>query len=317
MSIWISRYTLVPRAALNAHAGALPREGALVRAGSGFGDLHPWPELGDLPLDTHLESIAAGRPTALARRTLDCAAADGEARESGVSLFDELRIPPSHYSAGAGELPEFRFLERAGFDCAKVKGGPDAAAEIERLNEAAPSLLGTKIRLRIDFNASITLEELGEIFDGMTAGLRERIEFLEDPVPPDPSAWNEIRRRWRVMIAADREKPDPGCWDIAVIKPAWEPDESVQEAIELGKRLVITSAMDHPLGQAWAAWNAAIAEKDFPGRVLSCGLLTHGAYETNEFSELLATDGAVLLPPEGHGLGFDEILEHLDWKRLA
>ncbi len=316
MTTWISRYTLEPRAALNALTGARPREGALVRAGSGFGDLHPWPELGDLPLDAHLESIAAGRPTPLARRTLDCAAADGEAREGGVSIFHGLQIPPSHYAAGAGELPEFRFLERAGFDCVKVKAGPDAAAEIERLNDAAPSLLGTKLRLRLDFNASITLGELAEIFAGMTAGLAERIEFLEDPVPPDPAAWTEIRKRWHVLIAADREKPDPACWDVAVIKPAWEPDETVQEAIELGKRLVITSAMDHPLGQAWAAWNAAIAEKDYPGRLLACGLLSHTAFEANAFSEQLATDGAVLLPPEGHGLGFDDLLEGLEWKRL-
>lgn len=317
MRTWVSRYTLVPRVELSALAGSRPREGALVRVGSGFGDLHPWPELGDLPLDAHLASIASGRPTSLASRTLDCAAADGEARESGISLLDELRIPPSHYAAGGGEIPDLRFLERAGFDRVKIKAGPDAAGEVERLNDAAASLLGTAIRLRIDFNASIALDELRAIFDGLAEGVAERIEFLEDPVPPDPGEWTAIRRRWRVMIAADRDKPDPACWDVAVVKPAWEPEDAIRNAIELGKRVVVTSAMDHPVGQMWAAWNAATAAKEYPGSILACGLLSHHAYEPNDFSDALATDGAVLRAPDGHGLGFDDLLERLAWTRLA
>ncbi len=317
MTVRVSRYALTPRSRPNARSTASPREGALLRIGSGFADLHPWPELGDLPLEAHLASIAAGRPTRLATRSLACAAADGQARELGVSLFEGLPIPPSHYPIGIGEIPEFIFLERAGFDRAKMKAGSDAAAEADRLAEATPSLLKTGIRLRIDFNGSLSQSEIGDMLERLPRALIERIEFLEDPVPADSAAWNAIRQRWRVKIAADREKPDSDCWDIAVIKPAWEPDETVEIAIDRGKPLVFTSAMDHPVGQLWAAWNAAVAQKDHPGRVLACGLLSHGAYEQNEFSECLATDGAILLPPEGHGLGFDELLEGLDWARLT
>lgn len=317
MTVRVSRYALTPRTRPNARSTAAPREGALLRIGSGFADLHPWPELGDLTLDAHLQSIASGRPTALARRSLDCAAADGRARELGISLFEGLPIPPSHYPATLGQLPDFALLESAGFDRVKMKGGADAAAEVERLRSVAPQLLASRIRLRIDFNAALGFAELAEVLDGIPRRLVDRIDFLEDPVPADPAAWSEIRRRWGVRIAADREKPDPACWNVAVIKPAADPDEAVDRALALDKPLVFTSAMDHPVGQLWAAWNAAVAQKDHPGRVLACGLLTHDMYERNAFAERLATRGPLLLAPPGTGLGFDDLLERVDWKRLT
>ncbi|HSN68025.1 MAG TPA: enolase C-terminal domain-like protein [Thermoanaerobaculia bacterium] len=317
MNAFVSRYTLTPRARPNARSSAAPREGALVRVGPGVGDLHPWPELGDLPLDAHLASIASGRPTPLARRTLDCAAADGEAREHGISLFEGLSIPPSHYSALGDEVPDFALLETAGFSLVKMKAGPDRNAEIARFRSVLFPLLKTSMRLRIDFNYSIEASEVKEILESAPARLLERIDFLEDPVPPDPDQWTEVRRRWNVKIAADREKPEADCWDVAVIKPASESDQDVALALERGKPLVFTSAMDHPIGQLWAAWNAAIAAKDNPGRVLTCGLLSHGVYDENPFSEGLSARDAVLIPPDGAGLGFDDLLERLEWKRLT
>ena len=317
MNAFVARYTLTPRVPPNARSSAAPREGALVRVGSGIGDLHPWPELGDRPLDAHLASIAAGRPTPLARRTLDCATADGEAREHGVSLFDGLSIPPSHYPALGDEVPDFALLETAGFSLVKMKAGPDRVAEIARLRSVLFPLLKTSMRLRIDFNYSIEATEVTEILESAPARLLERIDFLEDPVPPDPDRWIEIRRRWNVMLAADREKPEADCWDVAVIKPAWESAEDVARAIGRGKPLVFTSAMDHPVGQLWAAWNAAVTAKDNPTSVLACGLLSHHVYDGNPFSERLATRDAVLVPPDGTGLGFDDLLERLDWTRLS
>jgi len=56
--MWIHRYTLVPRRSLSPLAGARPRAGALLRAGDGFADIHPWPELGDAPLDEQLARLA-------------------------------------------------------------------------------------------------------------------------------------------------------------------------------------------------------------------------------------------------------------------
>ena len=67
--MWIWRYSLKPRRALSALAGAAPRQGALLRAGDGFADMHPWPELGDAPLDEQLALLARGETTPLTRRS--------------------------------------------------------------------------------------------------------------------------------------------------------------------------------------------------------------------------------------------------------
>ena len=63
MKIWISRYELTARVNLNARARSIVRRGALLCVGSGFADLHPWPELGDQDLDQQLSGLARGQRT--------------------------------------------------------------------------------------------------------------------------------------------------------------------------------------------------------------------------------------------------------------
>ena len=55
--MWFCEYALSER-----------RRGALIRVGSGFADFHPWPELGDEPLETQLAKLARGETTPLTRR---------------------------------------------------------------------------------------------------------------------------------------------------------------------------------------------------------------------------------------------------------
>src|SRR5690242_8481054 len=104
--IFVWRYTLVPRRSLSPLAGARPRHGALIRAGDGVADVHPWPELGDAPLDEQLALLARGEMTPLTARSLACATLDARARVAGRSLFDGLTIPPSHWP-GDDPPPEF------------------------------------------------------------------------------------------------------------------------------------------------------------------------------------------------------------------
>src|SRR5438094_571928 len=129
--IWYSEYDLQPRRALSALAAPGPRRGALIRIGGGFADIHPWPELGDAPLDAQIATLARGQTTPLTRRSLEMAALDAQARDRGVSLFEGVSIPESHWP---GDDPP------PGFDTVKLKS-------IERL----PS----NVRLRIDFNATL------------------------------------------------------------------------------------------------------------------------------------------------------------------
>lgn len=276
MSLWIHRYTLVPRRRLSgvAHEGA--REGALIRVDEGFADVHPWPELGDAPLDEQLALLARGETTPLTRASLRLAQLDEGARRRGVSLFEGLTIPESHWPGN--DPPE-------GFDTVKIKGVM-----------AVPE----HVRIRIDFNATLTPDEFVRVAETLP---KERIDFVEDPCPYDPKVWRELRARTGLRLAIDRFD---GVADIVVHKPAlrveWPDHEDV----------VVTSYMDHPVGQFGAAYVAATHRVN-----ARCGLMTHVLYEPDAFLERVQRDGARLLPPRGTGIGFDDLLENIRWERLA
>jgi O-succinylbenzoate synthase len=82
------------------------------------------------------------------------------------------------------------------------------------------------------------------------------------------------------------------------------------------QRVVVTSYMDHPLGQAFAAWEAGRLALQFPGLVGVCGLQTHHLFEPDAFTEALGPWAPSFQAPPGKGLGFDDLLGKLPWKRL-
>jgi O-succinylbenzoate synthase len=275
--MWVWRYTLTPHRALSALAASGPRQGALLRVGVGFADVHPWPELGDLPLDEQLARLARGETTALTRRSLAFAELDGGARQEGRSLFEGLTIPESHWPGA--DPPE-------AFDTIKLKG-------IETIPE--------RVRLRIDFNAQLTAAEFVRIAPTLP---RERIDFVEDPCPYDAATWRALREQTGLRLALDRGDAAEGV-DVLVVKPA------VQEMPKVDIPIVVTSYMDHPVGQFFAAYVAASNSVE-----RRCGLFTHVLYENDAFIEPIRAEGARLLPPEGSGVGFGELLERLPWRRL-
>ena len=269
--MWFCSYALKPRRALSALAGARTRHGALIRTESGFADVHPWPELGDATIDEQLALLARGETTALTRRSLWFAS------EWKPRMFEALTIPRSHWP-GSDPPDEF--------DTAKVKSA---------------SRLPDRVRLRIDFNATLT----GAEFEAIAKTLpRDRIDFIEDPCPYDAKTWRALRDRTGLRLALDRSFAEDGV-DVVVVKPA------IQEVPKTPKEIVVTSYMDHPVGQLGAAYIAAkLATSP------RCGLVTHVLYDRNEFSERLELDGMRLVPPSGSGIGFDDLLERLPWRRL-
>jgi O-succinylbenzoate synthase len=291
-SIFYAPYELRPLLKLNALASGAPRRGALIRIGPGFGDVHPWPELGDEPLERQLDLIFKGTPTTLGRQSLLCARLDGEARTRGDWLFEELVVPASHLTLPVvDENVDWTGVRRMGFEIVKIKG-PSVVdgGEIARAG----------LRLRVDYNATGTERDVERLINEVPEGT---IDFIEDPTPYDQEVWNRIRRR--VAVAADREKKGDAC-DVLVVKPALEEFDGTS-----AQRVVVTSAMDHPIGQLWAAWRAA-------SRGISevCGLITHHLFEPDSFTERLSIQGSVLVPPRGTGLGFDDLLDAMEWRRL-
>ena len=115
-----------------------------------------------------------------------------------------------------------------------------------------------RVRLRIDFNATLTgeqFERAGKWLPRDRAGLR---------------------------LALDCGVASDGV-DVLVAKPA------AQEMPKTPLEIVVTSSMDHALGQIAAAWVAA----------------SHRA------------DGPRLVPPEGMGFDFDDLLEKIPWQKPA
>jgi o-succinylbenzoate synthase len=292
--LWIHHYTLQPRQPLNALAGAGPRRGALLRIDDGVADIHPWPELGDAPLQEQLLRLALGETTPLTARSLAMARLDGQARAAGCSLFDGLVMPPCHWPHAAGDVPE-------AFDTVKVKLGPGA-----RLPDGLDAF-----KLRIDFNATLTSDGFIQFVNTLTRW--NAVEFVEDPCPYDAETWSRLRNQEGIPLALDRGVATNGV-DVLIVKPAIQ---ELAPALATGRDLVVTSYMDHPVGQLHAAYVAAKLAAEQPRQARQAGLLTHLLFEPDPFLEQVELDGNTLAKPAGTGVGFDELLEKLPWKRLT
>lgn len=322
--IYVHRYRLQSRQGLNSRSHTTEHEGALIRVDkdgfSGYGCLHPWVELGDLSLDELLLELKEGRLSRQVKCALHCAGIDGVARSEGVSLFDGVKVPDSHATI-VGGIDRVALAVEEGFDTVKMKMGRDLEADIklvQEVNEAFPDL-----RLRFDFNGVLSEGQVVKFVDGLGAMIRGQIDFLEDPTCLGVRVWNELRDKYGVKTAVDREVAKASAskliFDYSVLKPAVNrTDRLCDSALLSGRNVVITSYMDHPLGQCYAALMAGLLDEGYRGLVNKrCGLMTHGLYEADAFTERLGEKSPRWKSPHGGtGLGFDDLLEELDWQEL-
>jgi len=313
----ISRYRLKARGLLNTISRRREFEGALIRIDGGFGCIHPWPELGDPPLEKCLSDLAGERRWPIVRRAVRCAEYDRAARIYDHSLFEEMVVPLSHATLIKTDPAELTRAVVAGFSTIKLKTGRNPPAETQFLD--AMTVEYPALKWRLDFNESLESGEATEYLLGLTAATRAAIDFAEDPCPYSDTSWWTLRRQTRVPLAVDREAtPLSIAAQVMVVKPAIdEPFLLGEAAIRNNQRVVFTSYMDHPLGQRFAAWEAARLELQFPGRVGLCGLQTHHLFEPDAFAEMLGPWSPVFKVPDGNGLGFDDLLEELPWMRLS
>jgi len=324
-SVHIYRYTLRSGGALNALSTRHDHHGALIRVGEaegchGYGCIHPWPELGDQDLDETLHLLAKGERTALSARALACASMDREARSEGRNLFDGLTVPRSHATLMMNDA-DFKTAVEAGFEIVKVKVGRDLPAEIEFIR--AQSARCPKVKWRLDFNGSQGRESVEKFLLELSEDVRGKIDFIEDAYLLNDSSESSELGSYDIPMAVDRDVENAnasigGNFGVAIVKPAVnEMMPILKRAHDERRRVVFTSYMDHPLGQCFAAWEAASAMKAYPDLVDTCGLVTHGLFEPNTFTERLGKPEPEFHPPEGTGLGFDDLLNNLPWAPLC
>ena len=312
----VSRYRLKARGFMNAVSNRRELEGALIQIDGGFGCIHPWPELGDPPLEKCLADLAGARRWPIVRRAIRCAEYDRAARRFDHSLFEEMEVPDSHATLAKPDVAEVARAVETGFSTVKLKLGRDPAAEGKFLDDMAAEY--PLMKWRLDFNESLAPDAAAEFLMGLSEKTRAALDFVEDPCPYSESSWTALHRQTRVKLAVDREAaPLSGAAQVMVVKPAIdEPFLLGEAAVRNGQRVVMTSYMDHPVGQAFAAWEAARLGLQLPGLVGLCGLQTHHLFEPDAFTEMLGPWLPVFQAPEGHGIGFDDLLDELPWTRL-
>lgn len=318
--LYFSRYRLKARAnKLNAASTRQEFEGALIQVGHGFACLHPWTELGDPSLDKCLADLQGKRRWPLVRRALRCAEMDAAARLNEDWMFEEMEVPRSHFMLPSLDLAHVEFVLEKQFDTIKVKVGSDLVAEGLFLRESAAS--HPHLRWRLDANERPNHQEIRDFLLALPESARDRIEFIEDPCPFSEEGWQKLYRETRVPLAIDRESAPnlstAKSAQVVIIKPALdEPWLLAESAASKGQRVVVTSYMDHPFGQTFAAWEAGRLALQFPGLVGTCGLQTHHLFEPSPFTEALGEVGPEFQPVAWTGLGFDEVLETLLWQKL-
>jgi len=301
--LWIHYYSLHLRspAGPNRRSSRTSLEGILLLRDGGFACLQPWPELGDAPLDEQLSLLRRGRSSPLIARTFACLSADAAARRANHSLFLNLSIPKSH--ATVTHDADFPALAAAGFSSVKLKASPDDPSLPDKLARASAAGLS----IRIDANNTGTIPAWLAL-----APWAHAIDFLEDPLPWDPASWSQLKQLTAFRLALDRLPDNSSAtsgFDVRVLKPALDNPAAWTLRPE---PVVFTSYMDHPVGQAWAAAEAA----RWPLPQLDAGLLTHHLFEPDAFLEAIHSNGPQLLAPPGTGLGFDLLLANLPWQRL-
>ena len=310
----ISPYRLVSRGRMNPASRRTWHEGVLIEADGGYACVHPWPELGDPTLDACLADLAGSRRTSIVRRALRCAEFDRVARRFEHSLFEEMEVPLSHATLTAADPAMVGALVEKGFEVVKLKCGRNVPGETRFLNEQSGR--HPRLRWRLDFNEQLSFSEVVAFLDALTPEMRRAVDFLEDPCPYSDAIWRELHLRHRISLAVDREAaPQCKAAQVMVIKPNLdEPLLLAEAALANGQSVVVTSAMDHPVGQAFAAWEAARLRLQFPGLVGVCGLQTHHLFEANRFTDWLGEWTPEFHPPDGLGLGFDELFDELVWQ---
>ncbi len=328
MKIWYSTYQLFPKTVLNSKIKIKYRQGALLRVRFddgrvGYSDLCPFSEMGDQPLELELKNLLMTKRSVITDRSLHFANLDAVARAEKRALYDSKIRIKNHFLVNdivRFDSKRVATLESAGFSEFKIKIGKDLLAETQSLRDFC-DVLSNGARVRLDFNSTLTHDKFIQWFDKNQSWLRSRLEFIEDPFAYNGKEWRILSERWNIVLALDFASQAEKCKaegaQVVVIKPAIEDEIKILSSIKGSqKRAVFTHYMDFPVGQMGALVAAQSACRQYSDLIGSCGLQHHDIYEGFVFQSAIKHDGPYVLPPEGYGIGFDQLLETQKWIEL-
>lgn len=245
--------------------------------------LQPWPGLGDPNLEQLLGKLNA--PSAeqhpLLRNSLAALNDSLFSKETLRSYEKENTSIPTHVLIKKDDSKELlESLLQSGVNRFKIKLRIDydfAAGVFEHLISLRDKF---EFWLRFDANATTSFDEFQECWRRLGA-LQPCVEFVEDPCPYDWNHWTALCDNG-VSIANDRplhfQNPEEitanfPC-EFLVMKPIrHDLSEWINCFKNSQKKLVLTTALDHPWGQLWAFHNyVKLREQGIP--------LEHGGFAT-------------------------------------
>jgi O-succinylbenzoate synthase len=330
MGLKVSSYTLRlasqyagPRLAVD----RLSRSGALISDGVGVADLHPWPELGEASLSEEIEALKKGQPLRLGQIALEFLQIDSKLRKEKRNAFDGRAGIPAHCLLPPGAPSDDFKTHGASFFKFKVSASSLAASEAQI--KAWVKHLAPSARLRLDYNFGLTQEQYLMHLARIDSVI-DQIQFFEDPFEFDESLWWQTSFDQAVALAFDRgslsQKTYVGARDdlgtashlYVVTKPLCEDSFALASfAANSMRRLVLTSSLGHPIGQAQAAYAFYEIQKRHPLVLEDTGLASHICYENNAFAECFGFEkGQFQIANSGYGWGFDQALKQLKWVEL-
>jgi O-succinylbenzoate synthase len=327
MNISYSLYTLKPLQPLNSLVALSDRNGLLLKIEwpdglIGYGDLHPWPELGDASWEDQLAGLRQGRISSMLEQSIWLARRDAVLRKQGKNIFEGLPTVKNNYlvSDASTEPPGLiTKLKAEGFETVKVKVGRNLKVEGELISQLGRD---GAFKVRIDFNGAGTWQTYEKFMSGLDKVALQRVQYVEDPFQYDEQAWVEARKF--CPLAIDNQfhrvnfKTLKSCpFDIVILKPAKMDVNSItQESVVRDLKMVVTSYMDHPVGVMHALSVACELKKIYPQRMLDPGCLTMRLFQMDSYSAEVVVTGPYLKRTQGRGIGFDQLLAKESWTQI-
>lgn len=288
---------------------------------SGYCDFHIFDSSDTEPV-FYLKKKVMSKGQNLSRRLLRLARRDAEARFAHRSLLSSQVKLPSHLLIQ--DLTALRFSEletiwEMGFRHLKIKLGRGPGLEQGFLLRLRSYLKDYPFQLRFDFNAINTPESWEEWHHWLLLQMEDNIDFVEDPLPWDEAIWKQSKIPLALDLEYERAVQEGSQLDFLrylVVKPALlDSLEDEERAIRLchqhKEKILVTHMMDHPLGQMSAALWAV------ENQITSIGGYLNGSLrDTLGFYQEMPKIGPFWSPAPGRGLGFDESLKKIIWKKL-
>lgn len=277
----------------------------------GYSCLQSWPHLGDLNIQTMFLNYQKNIVDPILQNSILMAVKDAKARAIHKSLWDkDLQIENHYLIHDILKLSDKEIMDIAefGFKTLKVKISKNARMDLIHLQNLVYDL-SDSLNYRLDFNAQLNSYEFKELTD-LLEPILDRIDCMEDPFSDNLFLWNDYIQKG-YSFASDFITLNPAELNCSLVfKPA---RDSLLTLKDCSNKILVTSYMDHPVGQCHAAISSQDIDRD---SLLGLGCASHLVFEKNEYSERLQLKNSIFKEQDGLGIGFDDLLMKESWKKL-